>query len=43
MVEDQDLRREMGQQARVEAEQYHSWQYTAEQIERVFDRVLNER
>ncbi len=37
---DADLRRRMGQQARREAEQIHGWDYTAAQIEKVFEEVI---
>lgn len=38
-----DLRREMGQAARLEAETNHSWQHTAQHILSVFEKVLHER
>jgi len=40
---DADLRRRMGQQARLEAEQIHSWDFTATQIEKVFKQVLEQK
>jgi glycosyltransferase involved in cell wall biosynthesis len=40
---DRDLRRAMGRAARIEAEQVHSWEHTAEQLEQVFAKVLGER
>jgi glycosyltransferase involved in cell wall biosynthesis len=35
-----DLRKRMGRQARIEAEQLHSWRNTAQQLDEVFNRVL---
>jgi glycosyltransferase involved in cell wall biosynthesis len=39
LVEDQDLRRMMGRNARLEAEQRHSWRSTALQLQQVFEEV----
>jgi glycosyltransferase involved in cell wall biosynthesis len=35
-----DLRKRMGRQARIEAEQVHCWRNTAEQLDEVFSRIL---
>jgi len=37
---DSELRQQMGQAARLEAEQIHGWNYTAKQLEQIFARVL---
>jgi glycosyltransferase involved in cell wall biosynthesis len=37
---DPELRVQMGRQARIEAEVLHSWEHTARQLEKVFDKVL---
>lgn len=39
LVHDLPLRRQMGQQARLEAERCHSWRNTAEQLEQLFVRL----
>lgn len=38
---DADLRRRMGQAARLEAEAQHSWRHTAQQLEALFTEVVN--
>jgi glycosyltransferase involved in cell wall biosynthesis len=35
-----DLRRRIGKQARLDAEMYHSWKHTAEQLEQLFNKVI---
>jgi len=35
-----DLRQRIGRQARIEAETYHSWKHTAEQLEQLFKKVI---
>jgi glycosyltransferase involved in cell wall biosynthesis len=37
-----DLRRQMGQQARIEAERYHGWDHTAQELERLFLSLMQE-
>jgi len=39
LVDDQELRRRIGQQARLEAEQRHTWRHTVQQLDRVFQKV----
>ncbi len=40
LAQDAELRRRLGQQGRIEAEQVHSWRHTAVQIEQIFKDVL---
>lgn len=40
LAADRALRRRLGQQARLEAEQYHTWQHTTRQLEAIFNAVL---
>lgn len=40
LAADRELRRKLGQKARLEAEMYHTWQHTAQQLEAVFASVL---
>lgn len=40
LVADRDLRRQLGQNARLEAEQLHSWRETAVYIEKILTRLL---
>jgi glycosyltransferase involved in cell wall biosynthesis len=35
-----ELRRRLGRQARMEAEEYHSWKHTAEQLEQLFMKLV---
>jgi len=42
LASDPEQRRKMGQAARIEAEQFHSWQHTAEQLQRIFAEVLTQ-
>lgn len=37
-----ELRREMGRAARIEAEQYHSWDHTVQHLERLFQQVVTQ-
>jgi glycosyltransferase involved in cell wall biosynthesis len=37
---DIELRRRIGQAARIEAEDHHSWRHTAERLEQLFNRVI---
>jgi len=39
LVDDQELRRQIGQQARLEAEQRHSWRHTVQQLDQAFIKV----
>jgi glycosyltransferase involved in cell wall biosynthesis len=41
LADNVELRRKIGQQARLEAEKYHSWRHTAEEIEKVFFQVFS--
>lgn len=41
LAADSDLRRRMGQAARLEAEAQHGWEHTARQLEQIFEQVLN--
>jgi len=40
---DHILRRQMGQKARMEAEEQHSWQHTAQRLDAIFQQVANRR
>ncbi len=40
MVENRDLRRTLGQNARIEAEKWHSWERTAVEIERILTELV---
>lgn len=40
LCRDKQLRKELGQAARIEAEQFHSWRITAKNVERVFLSVM---
>jgi len=40
LAQDPDLRRRLGQAARIEAEQCHSWQHTATELEKIFTEIL---
>jgi glycosyltransferase involved in cell wall biosynthesis len=40
LLNDANLRKQMGRTARIEAEQFHSWCHTAGQLERIFTKVL---
>jgi glycosyltransferase involved in cell wall biosynthesis len=40
LAQEPELRRRMGQKARLEAEACHSWHHTAEQITAIFEKVL---
>jgi glycosyltransferase involved in cell wall biosynthesis len=40
---DERLRRSLGQAARLDAEQHHSWDHTVEQIEQIFSRLTQNR
>lgn len=40
LAADPELRRRMGQAARLEAEAQHGWDYTARQLEQIFEQVL---
>jgi glycosyltransferase involved in cell wall biosynthesis len=40
LAQDPNLRRRLGQAARIEAEQHHSWQHTATELEKIFSEVL---
>ncbi len=40
LAADRALRRRLGQKARLEAEQYHTWQHTTRQLEAIFNEVL---
>jgi glycosyltransferase involved in cell wall biosynthesis len=39
LAQEPELRRRMGQAARLEAEKYHSWQHTAEEIIAIFEKL----
>ena len=43
LAREQDLRKSLGKAARLEAEQYHTWQHTARELERVFSLVRGSR
>jgi glycosyltransferase involved in cell wall biosynthesis len=42
LIKDADLRKQLGQNARHEAEQLHSWRETAVQIEHILKRILSQ-
>ena len=42
LVVDRNLRRKLGQNARIEAEMYHTWKHTTRQLENIFAKVVRE-
>lgn len=40
LAQDPNLRRRLGQAARIEAEQCHSWQHTATELEKIFTEII---
>lgn len=40
IIENRDLRRKLGQNARIEAEKWHSWERTASEIERILTELV---
>jgi glycosyltransferase involved in cell wall biosynthesis len=43
LIRDDNLRQRMGREARLEAEKCHSWQHTAIELQRVFNRVIGKQ